>query len=141
MGEIRSWGAFLSYFQDNGSFERGFLLGNTRNQFAVGVSTNGSASLNYLKAPEPYNLNQWYWVTATYNGNDLKLFIDGKLVNKTGVNSGEIKYAKNGWFTVGRYKDENEDITIHGKLDEIMLLKTALTDEEVLNKYKAYLKK
>ncbi|MFD0963319.1 LamG-like jellyroll fold domain-containing protein [Pseudofulvibacter geojedonensis] len=138
MHAVSSWGSFLGYFQDNGSFERGIVLGTRANRFSIGLSTTGDADLDYHQASNTYNLNQWYWVTATYDGTTLKLFVDCNKVAETTVESGSINYPTNGWLTIGRYKDDNEDFAIEGKLDEILLMKEALTEAQICSKYTKY---
>ena len=60
-----AWGGIAGYFQDNGSFEKGWLLGYDETHFSFAVSASGR--LTYLKGATPFKKGQWYHVAA-YDG-------------------------------------------------------------------------
>jgi len=47
-----AWGGIAGYFQDNGSFEKGWLLGYDETHFSFAVSASGR--LTYLKGATPF---------------------------------------------------------------------------------------
>lgn len=132
------WGGYIGAFQDNGGFEKGWILGNNNQQFSFAVSTDGADDgdgvLTYLKT-EAFDLNQWYHVMATYNGKKMKIYINGKLENTSDVQSGDIIYPKNLFFTIGIYKDDNEHFPHKGMIDEVRLYERALSKDEVVQNY------
>ncbi|SVA33054.1 uncharacterized protein METZ01_LOCUS85908, partial [marine metagenome] len=60
------WGGIVGCLQDNGSFEKGWLLGYNNNKFNFALSTGGD--LTYLNASTSFETGRWYHVVGTYNG-------------------------------------------------------------------------
>jgi outer membrane protein assembly factor BamB len=89
------WGGLVGAIQDNGSYERGWLLGfeNTRFNFAV-AGKDGDGSLTYMKAHADFMPGNWYHVVGTYDGQTMNLFINGKLEATSQSQKGEINYSK-----------------------------------------------
>ena len=142
-----AWGGFLSVFQDNGGFEKGWGLGTVHNEegaganeFSFAISTTGAddgdGDLTYFHAG-PYDTGKWYHVAGVYDGEMTQLYVDGELVVESGQQSGDINYPPNGFLTIGTYKDDNEHDPFAGKLDEIRLYERALSEEEVLQNMEA----
>ncbi len=141
------WGGFLSVFQDNGGFEKGWGLGTVNNaegagpsEFSFAVSTTGAddgdGDLIYFHAG-PYDTGKWYHVVGVYDGENTRLYVDGELVVDSGGQSGDINYPSNGFLTIGIYKDDNEHDPFAGKLDEIRLYEIVLSEAQVLQNYEA----
>lgn len=131
--EADAWGGFVSYFQDNGSFEKGWILGTRNQRFSIGMKSVGASSMTYMQDVTDFNLNQWYHVAATYDGTTVKLFVNGDEKVTSTAQSGAIDYPTQGWFTVGRYKDDNEDFRHDGKMDDVIVLSRALSQQEILD--------
>jgi len=133
------WGGFLGAFQDNGGFEKGWVLG-TYNQFSLAVSTEGADDgdgiLTYLKTPV-FEVNEWYHLVGTYDGSTMKIYVNGNLEGTSEVQSGDINYPDNIFLSIGIYKDDNENFPHTGMLDEVRLYERALTEAEVLQNYAA----
>lgn len=127
-----NWGGFAGLFQDNGNDEFGWLLGTRNsNRFSFAISTANSTALTYLEANEDFNLNQWYYVAATYNGTTVRLYVDGVQKAST-TKGGDIVYPPNGWLQIGSYKDDNEDFRHDGELDDVTIWERALTEAEIM---------
>lgn len=124
------WGGFVGLFQDNGAEEFGWVLGTLDQKFSVAMTTVGNP-MTYLADDTDFELGTWYHVAATYDGNVLQLYVDGILVASSTAQSGNISYPTNGWLTLGRYKDDNEDDGHTGALDDVLILKRALTETEI----------
>ncbi len=129
------WGGFFGYVQDNGATEKGWVLGTTNSQFSFGLRGAGSGAMTYLSDPATFNLNQWYHVVGTYDGVNLKLFVNGALKATSTAQSGNISYQTNGWFTLGRYKDDDENFPHDGMLDDVKMWERTLSDAEVAAEY------
>jgi len=141
------WGAFIGCAQDNGGFEKGWILGTVNNtegagpnEFSFAVSTvgadDGDGDLTYFHAG-PYDTGQWYHVVGVYDGQVTRLYINGQLAVEGKNQTGEINYPDHAFFVIGVYKDDNEHFPFKGKLDEIRLYDRALTEEEVLQNFSA----
>lgn len=133
------WGGYLSCFQDNGGFEKGWTLGcNWQLSFALSTkgADDGDGILTYLKA-NPVDPSQWYHIAGTYDGKTMNIYINGDLENTSQVQSGDINYPDHAFFTLAIYKDDNEHFPFKGKLDEVRLYKKALSEKEVLQNFNA----
>ena len=127
---VKSYGnylAFASYFQDNGNYEKGWLLGVRKNCFIFQVALHGK--LQILKS-EPFRLNEFYMVVGVYDGRKMSLFVNGKMVASQ-KQQGKIQYPPKAFFCIGSYKDDNEDFPLNGYLKSIALYDTALTEKEI----------
>ena len=82
-------------------------------------------------------MNKWYHVVGTYDSKEMKIYVNGKLEGTSGVQSGAINYPDRIFFSIGAYKDDNEDFVHKGMLDEVRLYDRALSEKEVLNNMEA----
>lgn len=127
---VDGWGGFVGLFQDNGAEEFGWVLGTVDQKFSIAMTTVGNP-MTYLQDDEDFTVGQWYHVAATYNGSQLNLYVDGELKATSTAQSGNISYPTSGWLSIGRYKDNNEDDGHTGELDDVLILKAALTEQEI----------
>ena len=102
----------------------GWVLGTRDQKFSFALVSANTNSMTYLTDTENFNLNEWYYVTATYNGSAMKLFVNGELKATSLDQSGDIVYAglASDWFGIGSYVDENENWLHDGALDQAMEL-------------------
>jgi len=77
---------------------------------------------------EPLSLNKWYYLVGTYDGDNLKIYIDGELSN-TLAQSGEIDTSA-GSLAIGS-RPEGGARVVNGIIDEVRIYSRALTEEEV----------
>lgn len=134
-----TWGGFIGCLQDNGSYEKGWVLGTREQKFSFALVSANTGTMTYLIDPDNFNLHEWYYVTATYNGSAMKLFVNGELKATSLDQSGDIVYAglASDWFGIGSYVDENENWLHDGALDELIIWARALPDAEVQQWYLA----
>jgi hypothetical protein len=72
-------------------------------------------------------LKKWHHLAATYDGKDLKVYADGKLVGSEAVN--KKRTGGNGGFAIGKRPDGF--IYFDGLVDEVRLYRRALSADEV----------
>ncbi len=126
------WHSMVAFIQDNGSFERGWDL-ETRdnNKFAFTIKTLGSSSLTYMETTSQFEEEVWYHVAGTYDGNTMKIYVNGVLEREDGISqSGDIDYVDS-WLNVGMYRDDNEFFNLDGTIDEVRIWDYARTEDEI----------
>lgn len=132
-----TWGGFIGNIQDTGPFEKGWALGTRDKRFSIAMMTENASAMTYLTDTQDFTPGEWYYVTTTYNGSVLKIFVNGQLKNSSTAQNGDIVYAglASDKFVIGAYVDENENWVHDGALDELIIWERALSDAEVLNWY------
>jgi len=130
------WGGIVGVFQDNGSYERGWLLGFRNNRFTFALAAkSGAAGLGYLDAKAPFAPGRWYHVVGTYDGATKRIFVNGKLEAATSAQKGDILYPPKAWFEIGAYHDDNEYFRTTGMVHEVCLYRRAMDPGEVARRY------
>ena len=124
------WGGIVSFIQDNGGYEKGFVLGYTSDgKFTWGVS---DGSLNYLKATTAAaQAGVLHYVVGTYDSTTQKLYVDGELVATSGVLSGAIEYGGTETLAFGTFLDDTEEYQMSGTIDSVKIFDSALTAQQV----------
>jgi len=125
------WGGIVGILQDNGDYERGWLLGFVDANFCMAVSSVGRGRLTYLKATNAFEPGQWYHVAGTYDGRALKLYINGQLEASSQDQSGDIDYPPAAFAEIGAYHDDDEFYPMNGLIREVLLYDRALNEAEV----------
>lgn len=132
---IQEWGAIVGAIQDNGSYERGWLLGFRKAKFCLGIAGAERKRLTYLTARDEFVPGAWYHIVGTYDGAAMKLFVDGHLAAESKEQSGEILYPPKTWFEIGAYHDDNELYPMEGKIAEITIFDGALAGAEIHQRF------
>jgi outer membrane protein assembly factor BamB len=132
---LQEWGGIVGAIQDNGEFERGWLLGYRNASFCLAVASVDKKRLTYLTAKEDFVLGAWYHLVGTYDGTTMRLFVDGKLVTTSTEQSGDILYPPKTWFEMGAYRDDDELYPMSGKLAEVSIYDRAVSVEEVKQRF------
>ncbi|MDD7987309.1 FecR domain-containing protein [Lentisphaera marina] len=78
--------------------------------------------------------NQWHLVTATYDGQVMKLYIDGQIDAVHHV-KGQIKVTPNKRVDIGTNNDRSHHRDFEGWMDEVGIFKRALSTAEVQEMY------
>jgi len=132
------YGGIVGCLQDNGPKEAGFLLGYDRKGFNFALATRGGGpvkdgfgKLTYLKGATAYEPGRWYHVAGVYDGNSMRLYVNGKLDATSDEQKGDILYAPTAPFVVGRYRDADEDTPLTGALREVLLCAHAVPADEI----------
>ncbi|MDP7657421.1 MAG: PQQ-binding-like beta-propeller repeat protein, partial [Roseibacillus sp.] len=129
------WGGILGAVHDTGSHERGWILGYGDNQFYFGLVAEKPARITYLRASGNFVTGAWYHVAASYDGNEMRLYVDGQLSSQHTGQSGRILQPESPFFTIGAYRDDNDYYPFSGKLERITLWHRALPAEELAKRF------
>jgi outer membrane protein assembly factor BamB len=130
------WGGLMSMSQDNGDYERGWILGFQNRQFGFAVNgKEGDAGLSWALSKQKFQAGQWYQVVGTYDGKTTSLYVNGELAAEHTLQSGAIDYPEKAAFQLASYRDDDEHFYSRGRLHGLALSKRALTSEEIRSLY------
>ncbi|WP_020471173.1 outer membrane protein assembly factor BamB family protein [Zavarzinella formosa] len=127
----QQWGGLVGAFQDNGPYEKGWLLGFENNQFFFAVSTKTKNKLTYLKAKDLFQIGAWYHVVGTYDGKEMCVYVDGILQAKSKEQIGDIEYPPKGWYTIMAYHDDDEFYSVAGQMESVTVHSQALPQKAI----------
>lgn len=128
-------GGIVGAFQDNGDFEKGWVLGYQNKRFTFSLSTEGTNDGNgkfvVIESPKDLELGKWYHVVAVYDGESTQLWINGELAAESKEAKGGIVYPESAKLTAGVYLDDNENFPLSGRLAKVLVYDLAAKAEWV----------
>jgi hypothetical protein len=127
--EGQQWGSIIGYAQDNGSYERGWILGYNEDSFLFWISTGGS--LIQATSKTKFERGRRYHIAGTYDGSKVNIYVNGKLSGQTSA-SGPIAYPKTAYYTVGIYKDDDESYPMNGSILAAQIHNVAVKSSSIL---------
>ncbi len=128
----------IGVFQDNGSYERGWVLGFRRGRPYFALASEGAKSMAYLQADAVVQLGRWCHLVGTYDGITLKVFVNGRLAKESNAQNGKILYPGHAWYTIGAYRDDNEFDALVGSLRTASVYDEALTADRIESRFDRY---
>jgi hypothetical protein len=124
----------VSTFEDGG-YRLGFDDGNDL-WWTVNLENRGDVSIPVQH--EGISLDQWHHITGTYDGQAMKVYLDGVLMNQMNA-TGSIHYEYKNHLILGadagvyNRTDQNCPQYFHGGLDEVRIYPVALTYSQVMD--------
>ena len=115
------WSGIVGAVQDNGSYERGCMLGINDNRFFFSLASAQKNVLTYLKSPDPIVQGKSTHLVGTYDGHVMRLYVDGKQVALSEAQKGGLYVDVNSWLTVGAYKDKDELYRFNGSIKSVTI--------------------
>ena len=110
----------------------GFLIMSSSNRFQFYVDTTGSGGWVSIQNNVGIVTNQWYHIVSTWDGSNIKMYVDGVLQTNTASVS-QIVYSIDISATIGKYATSY----FNGSIDEVAVWNTALTSTQVSEIYNA----
>ena len=92
--------------------------------------TNEAGQRVVLHTGKVLNLNEWSFITMTYDGQNIKVYVNG-IFKASKPQTGTISHAPR-WLKIGSY---NNNYYFNGLLDELKIYNRAMSAEEVLAAY------
>jgi outer membrane protein assembly factor BamB len=135
--EPLAWGGIVGCVRDNGSDEQGWLLGFRDDKFCFGLSTEQGGALTYMAANHPFTPGGWAHVVGTYDGETMRLYINGRYETSSDAQGGDIRYPDAVHYVIGAYKDENEDFRLKGMIHEVRVYTNVLRDRDITALFRA----
>ena len=128
-------GGVVGAFQDNGDFEKGWILGYQNRKFTFSLSSaatdDGNGKFVVIASSKEFELGKWYHVVAIYDGESMQLWINGELQAESKQAKGDIVYPESAKLSAGVYLDNNETFPLHGRLAKILIYDLAAKAEWV----------
>jgi len=122
----------ISNVFDTGVSESGYgLLLDGKSGVFFALKTLSKNIQYFGNKPESLKLNQWHHVAATYDGQQMKLYLDGVAIAVKSCSDSGIDYEPENDLLIGTYKDNNETYPFFGKLAEVRLWKVARIPSEI----------
>lgn len=135
VNETHPDGGIIGFHQDNGDYEKGWVLGFDRRAFSLTLSStgadDGNGRLTRVTARTPLERGRWHYVVGTYDGAAMRLYVDGKLEGESREQHGDILYPPRGRYAVAAYVDDNELYPLDGALYEVKVYGRVLEPEEI----------
>jgi hypothetical protein len=129
----KPWGGILGVLQDNGDAETGWILGYGEKTFTFGLASvganDGNGSMTYLRGRTVYEEGLLYHVAATYDGKEMRLFVNGHLEAASSAQSGDVLYPQAAPLVIGGYFDRDEKFFHHGRIRSVRLYDQAANEE------------
>lgn len=129
------WGGIVGALQDNGAYERGWLLGYDDARFYFALSSVKREKLTYMNSATMYQPGYWYHVVGTYDGVEQRIYVDGRLAGVSREQQGDIAYAPKGPLTIGAYEDDNELYPMAGGIEQVSVWGRVLSEAEVARRF------
>ncbi|MFH1719124.1 MAG: LamG domain-containing protein, partial [Planctomycetota bacterium] len=134
--------SFVGNGMDTGDDECGFFLYNwgwvDDNERDFGLAIRTETAMSYVETPNIYQTDTWYHLTATYDGADVRIYVDGSLVAGPTNVGGPIRWISTASgnyperFAIGVWLDPGYDLWIDGIIDEVGYWDSVLTEAEIL---------
>jgi len=139
---------FASYSQETGAYSivAGFILNIAPTtglpRLTVGRDTNEVISVDYEQAVGTSDITDgaWHHVAGTYDGAEIKIYIDGVLED-TVAWAGGVVYDSTNVVAIGARSDDGSTMTrfLDGDIDDARLYGRAITQSEVITIYQSRL--
>jgi type II secretory pathway pseudopilin PulG len=117
----------------NWATDRSWLLGVTYTPSYAPTFNVKIGGVQYNAAASSTSLNTWYHVAGVYDGNTVKIYVNGQLQNWIALSNADLD---NGPYAMA-ISDGSFSEGFNGRLDEIRLYNRALSDAEILALYNA----
>ncbi len=114
----------------NGAWYRALRLSNNNVLFQLSID----GTVQYLYSSSTITDTDWHFIVATYNGREMKLYIDGNLDNSLTV-SGTLDVG-GGDHLIG---SEYGGYYFNGMIDEVTVFKTSLSSTKIQEIYNNYI--
>jgi C1A family cysteine protease len=131
---FKDWAAIAGFVFDDILSEAGWVLGvMAGNKFYFGIATNFGllVEITYMETDNIYFTDTWYHIAGTYDGDTMRIYINGLEIVSTESYYGGNIYYKNTDYVIGAYKDSNDNHFFDGRIDEVRIWNGARSPAEI----------
>lgn len=132
----QEWGGLAGIIQDNGSYERGWLLGYKGRQFSFAMAGEKPGRMTYLTSRKEFTPGYWYHIVGTYDGKSQRIYVDGELAGEAKTQRGDIRYPPEVEYVIGAYKDDDELHAMKGEIESVSVWNRPLSDDEIATRFR-----
>ena len=126
----QAWGGFVGFTQDNGNYEKGWILGYNNSNYTFKAA---KGSLKIISSKKSISAGQWATLIAIYDGDKISLYVDGKLAQSQQIGN-KIDLADIPTnLVIGAYRDKDENFPLEGRIQNIKIYNNVL-DQEFIKK-------
>ncbi|MCH2179102.1 MAG: PQQ-binding-like beta-propeller repeat protein [Mariniblastus sp.] len=125
------WCGIVGAVQDNGSYERGCMLGVHDGRFFFSLASDQRQSLTYLESPTPLEKGKLSHIVGTYDGSLMRLYINGVEVAQSDQQQGSLLVDEKSWLAVGAYKDNDEFYPLKGVVRSVTIYDGVVDTETI----------
>jgi outer membrane protein assembly factor BamB len=122
-------GGVVTFIQDNGSYERGLILGFTKNRFSF-IFSNGDRFQKVVSA-KVMPLHQWVVLAVSYDGETARVYQDGQQIAMGPVKGKVVLPDIATPFVVGAFKDKDQFYGVQGAVSFVSIAPRAMTPGEI----------
>ena len=97
------------------------MLGINDNHFFFSLASAQKNKLTYLKSPNRIVPGKRTHLVGTYDGQFMRLYVDGKQVARSEAQKGGLYVDEKSWLTVGAYKDNDEMYRFRGSIKDVTI--------------------
>ena len=134
LDELPERGTIVGFQSKSRNNRDGWTLGHNQQSFVFGLTAGEAQSsvspVTYLVAKTPLEKERWYYLAATYDGQHMRLFVNGELEAESSAQSGDIRYPENGSFLIGGTASRAHDL-FEGGLYELKAYARDLSADEI----------
>jgi uncharacterized membrane protein YkoI len=102
--------------------------------FSTSTDEEGDASISTVKAPGIFEGGKWRHLVAIYDGSDLLLYVDGKVVGQKTIGDVTLFAVEGNPLVIG-CRPPNMDRTFNGVIDDVRMYNKALSAEDIRKLY------
>ncbi len=134
---VSKWGDDSEGYNNQRSYRVYYEKVDSQPKISFIISSDGSVQENnyvITTSSKSIEVQNWHMTIGTYDGDSLKLYLDGTLVGSTNFSKGIYYGDQNPPIRFGR-KSDHDGMYLNGNLDEVAIWDTALTADEVSTLY------
>ena len=100
---------------------------------------NSKGGYNYVESTTKLALNKWYYVVATWDSTDIRIYVNGALENKITNSIGKVLDSTGG-LVIGAqlpivYTTSWSNLVFNGTIDKVQIYGSAISESEISEKY------
>jgi len=134
LDDLPERGAIVGFQSKVRSNRDGWVLGYTRDSFVFSLAAGDKTAAppaTFLTARTPIQKERWYYVAATYDGQQMRLYVNGELEAESSAQAGDIRYPESGLYLVGGAASRAPHDLFEGGLYELKSYARDLSADEI----------